>query len=577
MDVFVLAVAALCVLLVWKLFNRSSNSSPHREGSPHPRPVHHHHKEPLTSTAAVKKAVPVQSSNASNTTTSSTVKFQLCSTSPLQGYTFLSATPLGEGGYGTTHLVTKTYGTHSGQHYVLKRIPVSNLTEANEALHEAQHLQRLRHPNVVRVFDAFLHANQSAVLEIAIVMEYCPRGDMYHAIKERKPITERKLTDWCGQLCAALAAIHDADMIHRDVKPDNIFISSDDTLRLGDFGLAKYIPHTDVLLSGGAANLSVAGSLSYMAPELVAEQPYGTSADIYSMGLVLLELSIGEIIGDTEAFQKLKGGIEEENAFLLQHVEKIPTRFATRKPLAAVIRLMLNIDPSRRSTMPAIIDRFAGLLWSHDLVTTAIQHHHHHHDTHDVPSFVQRSFSVPADPRSRSPTPRFQFRGSRQANQGQGQGRSSILLQAAAQASGTAASTAAAATPFMTAISHRKTSRQAAQTTGAITRAKSKIAARQAPRRSKPNNAGQAVARPPQKVAAAIHAKKVVPSRLIKIQSDCMQQIDEEEDATDTDTDVVVAAPSTRPQKRRRNSSSVSKGKKASKIPLLKKTRRPTK
>ena len=556
MDIFVVAVAALFVLFVWKLFNRSSTSLPHRKDSPRRLPVQHH-KQAHAGAAPTKKALPVQRSGASNTT-SSTVKFQLCSTSPLQGYTFVSATPLGEGGYGTTHLVTKTYGTHSGQHYVLKRIPVSNLTEANEALHEAQHLQRLRHPNVVRVFDAFLHANQSAVLEIAIVMEYCPRGDMYHAIKERNPITERKLTDWCGQLCAALAAIHDADMIHRDVKPDNIFISSDDTLRLGDFGLAKYIPHTDVLLSGGAANLSVAGSLSYMAPELVAEQPYGTSADIYSMGLVLLELSIGEIIGDSEAFQKLKGGIEEENKFILQHVDRIPTRFATRKALAAVIRLMLNIDPSRRSTMPAIIDRYAGLLWSHDLVTTAIQR------DNDVPTFGQRSFSVPADPRSRSPTPRFNLRGSQQAKQAQG---SSILRQAA-QASGAATSTVATGTPFVTAISNRKISRQAAQTTGAITRAKSKIAARQGPRRSKPSTAGQ-VARPPQQDGAVIHASKAVPSHLIKIQTDCMQQIDEE-DETDTD----VAPPSTRPRKRR--NSAVSKGK-ASKIPLLKKTRRPTK
>ena len=108
-------------------------------------------------------------------------RLELPKNSPLDSYTFASKTPLGAGGYGTTHLVTKDKGPNSGRKFVLKRIPVKTFDAANEALREAQHLQRLRHPNVVQVFDAFLHA-EGRVLEVAIVIEYCPLGGCWHRV-----------------------------------------------------------------------------------------------------------------------------------------------------------------------------------------------------------------------------------------------------------------------------------------------------------------------------------------------------------------------------------------------------------
>jgi len=117
-----------------------------------------------------------QESDIASTTSVEGFRLEQPKHNPLDGYTFASKEPLGAGGYGTTHLVTKDKGPHSGTNFVLKRIPVKTFDEANEALHEAQHLQRLNHPNVVQVFDAFLHATEGNVLEVAIVMEYCPLG-----------------------------------------------------------------------------------------------------------------------------------------------------------------------------------------------------------------------------------------------------------------------------------------------------------------------------------------------------------------------------------------------------------------
>ena len=87
---------------------------------------------------------------------------------------------------------------------------------------------------------------------------------MHKTIKHSKgPLEQSKVLEWCGQMCAALRAIHDEHIIHRDVKPDNIFICHDG-LRLGDFGLAKYLPHGDTNIHAGTANLSIAGSILYV-------------------------------------------------------------------------------------------------------------------------------------------------------------------------------------------------------------------------------------------------------------------------------------------------------------------------
>jgi serine/threonine protein kinase len=420
------------------------------------------------------------------------VNFQLCKSSPLDGYTFASSTPLGVGGYGSAFVVTKSRGPTSGQTFVLKRIPVKTLTEANEGLREAQHLQRLTHPNVVRVFDAFLHAATATKLEVCLVMEYCPRGDLYDAIKKRSPavpITECKLTAWCAQLCGAVAAIHDADLIHRDIKPENILLCEDETLRLGDFGLAKYIPHTTEKLSGGEANYSVAGSLAYMAPEVVAEQPYGKSADIYSLGLVLLETCIGEILGDLDGYQQLSANVRAENAFLVAQVDKIPRLFATRNALASCITLMLSFDPVRRTDMRAIVDKFAGALWQHNILSTTSASG----TEPQIAAFGRRSYSVPDERIAR------------------------VRAAAARNAAATAAHTHG---------------RQRGSTTGAITRAKSKLthpvgeAAAPTPRGEDAAGSGEAVR---QVALSSLDAK--TKAKLLQIQRECMDKIDEEEES----------------------------------------------
>eukprot|EP00466_Bigelowiella_natans_P000556 jgi/Bigna1/125887/aug1.1_g595 len=106
-------------------------------------------------------------------------------------------------------------------------------------------------------------------------------------------------------MSSAMAYIHERKIVHRDLKPDNIFVS-DGSIRIADFGLSRVMPKPASWWSAGAAEMSICGTNLYMAPEVLAEKPYGTEADVWSLGIVILELAMGCAIQDTPFGQVLE-------------------------------------------------------------------------------------------------------------------------------------------------------------------------------------------------------------------------------------------------------------------------------
>ncbi|KPK94044.1 MAG: hypothetical protein AMJ88_06020, partial [Anaerolineae bacterium SM23_ 63] len=147
-------------------------------------------------------------------------------------------------------------------------------------LQEAQAIAKLNHPNIVTVYDA----GETDELPF-IVMEFV-EGQTLH---EKKPESLEGMLAIMSQVCAALEHAHASGIIHRDLKPENVTISPDGKAKLMDFGLARSVA------SRYTAEGTIVGTVFYLAPELALGHGIDHRADLYSLGVMLYELTTGEL------------------------------------------------------------------------------------------------------------------------------------------------------------------------------------------------------------------------------------------------------------------------------------------
>eukprot|EP00755_Sulcionema_specki_P024652 Sspe_Gene.81656::Locus_52626_Transcript_1_1_Confidence_1.000_Length_1840::g.81656::m.81656/K08857/NEK1_4_5; NIMA (never in mitosis gene a)-related kinase 1/4/5 len=174
---------------------------------------------------------------------------------------------IGAGGQGKVLRVRKKKTT---KEYALKQIVCRDSHEMNFALHEIKVLTNVKHDHIIGFHDFFIHKDRYSQISICLVMELCECGDFSDRIKDAKrrklKFEEERIRKWLCQMCAALHYLHEQDYIHRDVKPTNIFFTSDDNVRLGDFGLSRRCEE--------AGRKTVVGTPYYFAPELMLRQRY---------------------------------------------------------------------------------------------------------------------------------------------------------------------------------------------------------------------------------------------------------------------------------------------------------------
>ncbi|CAN4106030.1 unnamed protein product [Withania somnifera] len=147
-------------------------------------------------------------------------------------------------------------------------------------------LQKINHPNIIRLHDMI-----EEVGKIYIVLEYCRGGDLSVYIQQRQGrIPEETAKHFMQQLASGLNILHDNNLIHRDLKPQNLLLSSNNdhsTLKIADFGFARS------LQPRGLAE-TLCGSPLYMAPEIMQLQKYDAKADLWSVGAILFQLVTGK-------------------------------------------------------------------------------------------------------------------------------------------------------------------------------------------------------------------------------------------------------------------------------------------
>ncbi|XP_032711362.1 serine/threonine-protein kinase Nek1 isoform X6 [Lontra canadensis] len=187
---------------------------------------------------------------------------------------------IGEGSFGKAILVKST---EDGKQYVIKEINISRMSnkEREESRREVAVLANMKHPNIVQYRESF-EENGS----LYIVMDYCEGGDLFKRINAQKGILfqEDQILDWFVQICLALKHVHDRKILHRDIKSQNIFLTKDGTVQLGDFGIARVLNSTVELAR------TCIGTPYYLSPEICENKPYNNKSDIWALGCVLYEM-----------------------------------------------------------------------------------------------------------------------------------------------------------------------------------------------------------------------------------------------------------------------------------------------
>lgn len=196
---------------------------------------------------------------------------------------------LGRGSYATVSLVQRTDAA-CVELRVVKEVDLrADARQRVEALREVEVLKSLCHPNVIAYDDAFL-----ADERLCIVMEYADGGDLGAAIARRRSSQhgryhEREAMAIFVQLAIALQYIHERRILHRDLKSQNVFLTSAGVAKLGDFGIAKVLEESETF-----ADTRI-GTPHYLPPEMCSNQPYEFSADVWCLGVVLYEVLALEV------------------------------------------------------------------------------------------------------------------------------------------------------------------------------------------------------------------------------------------------------------------------------------------
>ncbi|MBX3178236.1 MAG: protein kinase [Candidatus Hydrogenedentes bacterium] len=236
---------------------------------------------------------------------------------------------LGRGGMG---VVYKARDTQLDRPVALKFL--GSLVDESEEYRlrfqrEARAAAQVTHPNILSIYDIGVEQGSSY-----IAMEYIEGPNLNQFMKKKGKLSAREAVNIVGQACAALDAVHQAGIVHRDIKPDNILIAKGGLVKLMDFGLAKGYGQRLT-----ASNV-VMGTPCYMSPEQAKGQDVDGRSDIYAMGMVLYELLIGEPVFCTG--NVLMRQIEETPPPPSSRVEDVPPA------LDALIMKCIAKDPEER-------------------------------------------------------------------------------------------------------------------------------------------------------------------------------------------------------------------------------------
>ncbi len=241
---------------------------------------------------------------------------------------------IGDGGFGE---VFKALDTEKNRHVALKVLHqglMSDMSFINKAANEAHLIEKLNHPNIVKVYEVDQVSGR-----LYIAMEYIDGQPLSKVMAVNKNLTVQQKLNIITQIASALDATHAKKIVHRDVKPDNILVDNSGNIHLVDFGLAHA-----ALSSIGQSSKSVGmGTAKYMSPEQAMGSSSGPAADIYSLGIIAYELFTGKTPFEADSLM----------GYMMAHKQQQPadpgrSNSGISREMGKVILKALSKQPNKR-------------------------------------------------------------------------------------------------------------------------------------------------------------------------------------------------------------------------------------
>lgn len=234
----------------------------------------------------------------------------------------------------------------------VKRLNLESMNcDLDEIIHEAHTMKSYNHPNVLSLYTSFVNGQ-----ELWMVMPFMSGGSVLHIMKYAYPegLDEVAIATIARDVLRGLEYVHKNGGIHRDVKAGNILVDMDGTVKLGDFGVAATLERGGSWGNSKCSRNTFVGTPCWMAPEVMEQnQGYGAAADIWSLGITLLELAHGH--APFAKFPPMK--------VLLMTLQNPPPTLDDKggkkhfsKNMRDVVSRCLQKDPSRRPTATALLE-----------------------------------------------------------------------------------------------------------------------------------------------------------------------------------------------------------------------------
>ena len=249
---------------------------------------------------------------------------------------------LGAGGMGEVY---RAWDPRLRREVAIKILPAalaSDVSRLRRFEQEAMAAGALNHPNIVAVYDVGSHE------DAPYIVSECLEGETLRSRLAVGMLTERRAIEYAVQIARGLAAAHGRGIVHRDVKPENIFLCADHAVKILDFGIAKLRgPEADGSDAETVSLItrpgSTAGTTPYMSPEQIQGQPLDARSDIFALGVVIYEMLSGRRPFDGGTMLEVQVAILREEAPLLSTL-----RPGLTAPIDHIVRRCLEKRPDDR-------------------------------------------------------------------------------------------------------------------------------------------------------------------------------------------------------------------------------------